>query len=114
RDAAFPGRASAMKLSRFAAISMCALCWFAAAPTFASTPPFGAWQRLSKKPILTPQGSAFESAGVFNPAVIQADGQFVMLYRAQDKAGTSRLGYASSTDGIHFRRRPAAVLAPEA
>jgi len=101
-----------MKLSRFAAISMCALCWFAAGPKFASTPPFGAWQRLSNKPILTPQGSAFESAGVFNPAVIQADGHFVMLYRAQDKQGTSRLGYGESTDGVHFTRRDQPVLSP--
>lgn len=37
-----------------------------------------------------------------------------MLYRAQDKAGTSRLGYAESKDGIHFTRRPEPVLAPEA
>lgn len=36
-----------------------------------------------------------------------------MLYRAQDRAGTSRLGYAESTDGIHFRRRPQPVLSPE-
>jgi len=35
-----------------------------------------------------------------------ADGTFVMLYRAQDASGTSRLGYAESTDGIHFTRRP--------
>jgi len=37
-----------------------------------------------------------------------------MLYRAQDAAGTSRLGYAESTDGIHFTRRPEPVLSPEA
>jgi predicted GH43/DUF377 family glycosyl hydrolase len=37
-----------------------------------------------------------------------------MLYRAQDMAGTSRLGYAESEDGIHFSRRPEPVLAPEA
>jgi predicted GH43/DUF377 family glycosyl hydrolase len=37
-----------------------------------------------------------------------------MLYRAQDKNGTSRLGYASSRDGIHFTRRGEPVLAPEA
>jgi predicted GH43/DUF377 family glycosyl hydrolase len=36
-----------------------------------------------------------------------------MLYRAQDAAGTSRLGYAESTDGIHFTRRPDPVLSPE-
>ena len=36
-----------------------------------------------------------------------------MLYRAQDASGTSRLGYAESTDGIHFTRRPEPVLFPE-
>jgi predicted GH43/DUF377 family glycosyl hydrolase len=37
-----------------------------------------------------------------------------MLYRAQDSTGTSRLGYAQSTDGLHFTRRPEPVLSPEA
>jgi len=37
-----------------------------------------------------------------------------MLYRAQDASGTSRLGYAESRDGIRFKRRPDAVLSPEA
>jgi len=38
----------------------------------------------------------------------------VMLYRAQDKQGTSRLGYAESTDGVHFSRRDEPVLSPMA
>jgi predicted GH43/DUF377 family glycosyl hydrolase len=75
--------------------------------------PFGAWRRVQDQPILGPQGDGFESAGVFNPAVVEKDGQFVMLYRAQDRNGVSTLGYASSTDGIHFTRRAAPVLAPE-
>ncbi len=41
-------------------------------------------------------------------------GKFVMLYRAQEANGTSRLGYAESTDGIHFNRRPEPVVSPEA
>jgi predicted GH43/DUF377 family glycosyl hydrolase len=41
------------------------------------------------------------------------DGKFIMLYRAQDNSGTSRLGYAHSTDGIHFIRRHEPVLVPE-
>ena len=66
------------------------------------------------QPALGPQGDGFESAGVFNPAVIQKDGRFVMLYRAQDRNGTSRLGYAESADGLHFTRRAQPVLSPEA
>src|SRR5688572_607499 len=73
------------------------------------------WKRLNNEnPILTPTGDGFESAGVFNPAVVKKDGKFVMLYRAQDKAGTLRLGYAQSTDGIHFIRRAEPVLTPDA
>jgi len=41
------------------------------------------------------------------------NGKFVMLYRAQDKNGTSRFGYAESQDGIHFTRRPDPVLSPD-
>jgi predicted GH43/DUF377 family glycosyl hydrolase len=37
-----------------------------------------------------------------------------MLYRSQDASGTSRLGYATSSDGVHFTRRPEPVFAPEA
>ena len=75
--------------------------------------PFGAWTRASNEPILSPQGTTWESAGTFNPAVTFAFGKFVMLYRAQDASGTSRLGYAESSDGIHFARRPDPVLSPE-
>ncbi len=62
---------------------------------------------------MSPQGDGWESAGTFNPAVVLRDGKIVMLYRAQDKGGTSRLGYAESADGIHFTRRSEPVLSPE-
>jgi predicted GH43/DUF377 family glycosyl hydrolase len=78
-----------------------------------ATLPFGAWRRASETPIISPQGNGWESAGTFNPAVILRDGKIVMLYRAQDKGGTSRLGYAESADGIHFTRRVEPVLSPE-
>ena len=75
--------------------------------------PFGAWKRAASEPILSPEGTTWESAGTFNPAVVAHDGKIVMLYRVQDVGGTSRLGYAESTDGIHFTRRPEPVLSPE-
>jgi beta-1,2-mannosidase len=88
--------------------------------------PFGPWRRVSQAPLLSPQGNTWESAGVFNPTVTTvplnpADlkpgdprrEKIVMLYRAQDRAGTSRLGYAESSDGIHFMRRAEPVLSPE-
>jgi len=77
------------------------------------TLPFGEWRRISSQPILAPSGHGFESAGVFNPAVIKRGRDFVMIYRAQDRRGTSRLGYATSTDGVRFTRRTSPVLWPE-
>jgi predicted GH43/DUF377 family glycosyl hydrolase len=75
--------------------------------------PFGAWRRLSEAPIIAPRGDGWESAGTFNPAAISIGDKIVMLYRAQDKRGTSRLGYAESSDGIHFARHSNPVLSPE-
>lgn len=77
-------------------------------------PARAAWTRLNGgRPILSPR-PGFEARGVFNPAVIKADGRFVMLYRAQDAQGISRLGYATSADGVTFTRESEPVLSPEA
>jgi predicted GH43/DUF377 family glycosyl hydrolase len=76
--------------------------------------PFGKLKRLAPQPILSPRAKGFESAGVFNPAVIKVGSKTIMLYRAQDAKGTSRIGYATSNDGVHFKRRSEPVLAPEA
>ncbi len=76
--------------------------------------PFGPWTRATSDPILSPQTNTWESAGTFHPAVVFHGNKFVMLYRAQDSFGTSRLGYAESTDGLHFTRRPDSILSPEA
>lgn len=76
--------------------------------------PFGTWKRVSDMPVLEPFGSGFAARGVFNPTVVKRGNEYVMLFRAQDAKGTSRLGYASGTDGVHFVARPEPVLAPEA
>jgi predicted GH43/DUF377 family glycosyl hydrolase len=85
----------------------------ALAPQDSASWPFGAWQRVSETPIIAPRGDGWEAAGTFNPAVILRDGKIVMLYRAQDKGGTSRLGYAESVNGVHFTRRSEPVFSPE-
>jgi len=61
---------------------------------------------------MSPGGNAFESVGVFNPGVVKKGNEFVMLYRAQDRKGTSLLGYATSSDGVSFVRRAKPVLEP--
>ncbi len=60
---------------------------------------------------------AWEVKDVFNPAMVVRDGKIWMLYRAQDSlgkpGGTSRIGLAHSSDGLHFTRLPAPVLYPD-
>ena len=66
-------------------------------------------------PILK-QKIKWENKDVFNPAVVVREGKIYMLYRAEDTigkyAGTSRLGLAESTDGLHFTRHPEPVFFP--
>jgi predicted GH43/DUF377 family glycosyl hydrolase len=69
---------------------------------------------MSDSPVISPRGDGWEAAGTFNPAVVMRDSKIVMLYRAQDKQGTSRLGYAESADGLRFTRRDEPVLSPSA
>ena len=63
------------------------------------------------------QKIAWEEKDVFNPAIVVRHDTLFMLYRAQDKLGkpdgTSRIGLAWSTDGMHFTRMPAPVLYPD-
>ena len=54
----------------------------------------------------------WEESHVFNPAAVVRDGKVWILYRAQGKSGVSRLGLASSTDGLRFVRHPKPVVYP--
>ncbi|HEU4575078.1 MAG TPA: glycoside hydrolase family 130 protein [Chitinophagaceae bacterium] len=60
---------------------------------------------------------AWEAKDVFNPAALVRNDTVFLLYRAEDKigqyAGTSRIGLAWSTDGLHFNRLPQPVLYPD-
>ena len=53
---------------------------------------------------------------VFNPAAIVRNDTLFLIFRAEDKigkyAGTSRIGLAYSTDGLHFTSLPEPVLYP--
>lgn len=55
----------------------------------------------------------WEAKNVYNPAVTILHDTLVMLYRAQDSAGCSRIGLAKSVDGIHFIRYATPVLYPD-
>jgi len=66
---------------------------------------------------MTNRTVAWESKNVFNPAIVVRRDTVFMLYRAQDSigkpGGTSRIGLAFSTDGLHFTKTPRPVFYPE-
>ncbi|MGI4855265.1 MAG: glycoside hydrolase family 130 protein [Janthinobacterium lividum] len=93
--------------------------------------PFGAWTRPVTAPVIAPKTEStfhdpvsnadvhWEALHTFNPAAVVRGGKVYVLYRAEDDSGsaiigghTSRLGLASSTDGLHFTREPEPVLFP--
>ena len=72
--------------------------------------------RCSSNPLITPEdGRGWEAGGTFNPGAAAGNGVIHLLYRAVDKAGTSRLGYARSLNGGDVTdRSPNPVLEPSA
>jgi beta-1,2-mannosidase len=58
----------------------------------------------------------WEEKDVFNPAAVVRNDSVFLIYRAEDTigkyAGTSRLGLAVSSDGLHFIRKKEPILFP--
>ena len=85
--------------------------------TFTVDPPgnwpawaIGPFVRYGGNPLLRPQGDGWESRNTYNPGVLFDQGRFRMLYRAQGKPVTSRVGYAESPDGVTFTRNPEPLI----
>jgi predicted GH43/DUF377 family glycosyl hydrolase len=61
----------------------------------------------------------WQRADVFNPAAIVRDNKVYLLFRSEDNPAailggrTSRIGLATSEDGIHFTKYPTPVLYPD-
>jgi beta-1,2-mannobiose phosphorylase / 1,2-beta-oligomannan phosphorylase len=63
-------------------------------------------RRALKNPIIDPSpGSYWESEAVFNPGAVIHGGRVPLFYRALGPDCVSRIGYASSKDGINFDKR---------
>jgi len=91
----------------------------------------GGFVRSSVNPIIIPDSTTafmdpmsnkpvnWEANYTFNPAAAIKDGKVIVLYRSEDKTGTeigtrsSRIGFAESADGIHFKRKSVPVLFPD-
>lgn len=64
------------------------------------------FKRFSGNPIITPNPAhPWESKATFNPAAINIKGITYILYRAMSPDNTSRIGYATSKDGLTVNER---------
>ena len=72
-------------------------------------------KRDMRNPLLLPVPEhSWESRFIFNGAVVYDENEklFHMLYRAMGVDDVSRIGYAVSTDGVHFSRLDKPVFSP--
>ncbi len=123
-------------MNRTTAVCIAIHCIFLPATTalFAQRPAPANWTlgpfvRPVDAPVISPNPSSlftdpilekpvqWEALHTFNPAAIARQGKVYVFYRAEDNSGTmvigmhtSRLGLASSEDGIHFKTEPAPVF----
>ncbi len=72
----------------------------------------GAFTPYPGNPVLRPTGVGWQSANVYNPAAVVHDGRVVLLYRAHATDKVSRIGFAASSDGLHFAMESEPVLEP--
>lgn len=61
--------------------------------------------RSARNPILRPGKNPWTAEAVLNPAAVVLHGRTHLMYRAIGSDGVSRLGYASSRDGMVFDKR---------
>jgi predicted GH43/DUF377 family glycosyl hydrolase len=62
---------------------------------------------------LTEDDVNWEERNVLNPSAVVKGDTIYLFYRAQDQSGTSRIGIAKSTDGIHFKKNLKPVFFPD-
>ncbi len=63
-------------------------------------------KRFERNPILEPvKSNSWESQSVFNAAAVYGNGLVHIVYRAMGSDNVSRLGYATSADGLNIKER---------
>ena len=75
---------------------------------YATSPDGRHWTRRSEKPVLAPQAE-WEKVAVMCPHVLfdEPSKQYRMWYSAGDQYEPDAIGYATSTDGLHWTRNSA-------
>lgn len=71
----------------------------------------GQWVKYPGNPILTPTPGGWDSDHTIAPRVI-FDGMIFRMWYAGSQAEATGIGYANSTDGLTWTKRPSPVLLP--
>ncbi len=80
---------------------------------YATSPDGKSWKRMSARPVISPE-APWEKEAVMCPTVIWDDksGLFRMWYSGGDQYEPDAIGYATSSDGLHWTKNPAPVFGP--
>ena len=77
---------------------------------YATSPDGIHWAQHSGNPVLSEGAAgAWDAYGAYNPTVIRDGSTYKIWYHGHD-GSQSRIGYATSPDGINWTKRPTAVL----
>ncbi|MFI5253070.1 MAG: hypothetical protein ACHQQQ_11645 [Bacteroidota bacterium] len=63
------------------------------------------WEKYSGNPVITAEGSGWESNTASKSAVVFSDGHYLMMYVGSGNLGYA-IGLATSTDGYHWVKEP--------
>ena len=72
------------------------------------------WQRVSSEPVIAPDPGIWwqDGEGIGTPHVIRVNSGYVMTYHAADEIGTIRIGLATSSDGLDWKKENEPILYP--
>ncbi len=73
---------------------------------YATSPDGVEWTKHAGTPVLQAGGADWEAPGVYRPAVVFDGTTYRMWYTGAGSDGIHRVGFATSSDGVHWTRDP--------
>jgi len=72
------------------------------------------WQRAGSEPVIAPDPGIWwqDGEGIGTPHVVRVNSGYVMAYHAADEIGTIRIGLATSSDGLDWKKENEPILYP--
>jgi len=72
------------------------------------------WQRAGSEPVIAPDQDIWwqDGEGIGTPHVLRVNSGYVMAYHAADQSGNIRIGLATSSDGLDWKKENEPILDP--